>query len=389
MALAAQTTMVALILYNAITALWGWPDRRPAPRGARQRRFRIVVPAHDEAAVLPTLLGDLGALDYPSHLVETRVLADRCTDATVELARAAGVSVDQRNEGKPGKGPALSWHLERRPLAGDETLVVFDADNRVPPHTLARIADEIDAGHQIVQCYLDATNPDQSLLAEASALSYWAGNRMVQLARAHLGWSSDLGGTGMAMTASALADAGGFADSLTEDQDLAVRLLLAGHRIEWLHDVRISDEKPGTVPVAVRQRARWMAGKRATRKRHLVTLLTHPSPANLDMAVRLVQPGRSFVALISGATTVAAAVIGSPWLFPWQVWAAVTALQVLQPVPFLARDGLPARRIARYPLLVLLAALWLPVRVLSTRVTRWYHTPHTGSTSGVEEETAP
>jgi hypothetical protein len=49
---------------------------------------------------------------------------------------------------------------------------------------------------------------------------------------------------------------------------------------------------------------------------------------------------------------------------------------VLEPIPFLARDGVSARRLFRYPLLVVLAALWLPVRVLSQRVDAWYHTPH-------------
>lgn len=387
--LIAQASLIALVLYNAVTALWGWPDRRQAPAGPRTRQLRVVVPAHDEAVVLPGLLADLGATEYPSERLEVWVLADRCRDDTAELARAAGAEVDERGEGPPGKGPALAWHLDRHPLGRGEVLVVFDADNRVPPHTLARIADEIDQGHTVVQCYLDATNPGASPLAEAAALSYWAGNRMVQLARTNLGWAADLGGTGMALTTEAIEAAGGFADSLTEDQDLGVRLLLAGHRVEWLHDVRIRDEKPTTLAVTVRQRARWMAGKRAARRRHLLALLSRPTPARIDMAVRLVQPGRSFVALLTAGLTLVAALFSPHWMLPWQLWAAATLVQVLQPLPFLARDGVPAPRIARYPLLVLLAALWVPIRVVSTRVTGWYHTPHTGPTSGGEQETGP
>ncbi|MEX0865163.1 MAG: glycosyltransferase [Acidimicrobiia bacterium] len=384
--LVAQATLILLALYNAVTALWGWPDRDPAGPGSGRRRLRVVVPAHDEAKVIASLLGDLARVDYPDDLRDVWVLADRSRDETVKMARARGVEVAERVEGEGGKGAALAWYLENHPLDEDEALVVFDADNRVPPEALRRIADEIDAGHQALQCYLDVTEAKGSLLAEASALSYWAGNRMVQLARSNLGWSADLGGTGMAITSRAIADAGGFATSLTEDQDLGVRLLLAGHRVEWVHDVRIADEKPRSLQAAVRQRARWMAGKRAARRRHLGGLLGGGlSPDRLDMAIRLVQPGRSFVALVSGLLTVGAALTQSEWLLPWQVWASATAVQVLQPIPFLAREGVPGRQLVRYPLLALLAALWLPIRVVSTRVGGWYHTPHRGTTPSDDE----
>jgi cellulose synthase/poly-beta-1,6-N-acetylglucosamine synthase-like glycosyltransferase len=257
--------------------------------------------------------------------------------------------------------------------------LVFDADNRFGAGVFGRIADELDAGHGVVQCYLDVANGEGSLLAEASALSYWAGNRMVQLARSNLGWSADLGGTGMAIAASSLAEAGGFTGSLTEDQDLGVRLTLSGHRVEWLHDVRVADEKPRRLDVAIRQRARWMAGKRDTRRRHLRRLLgPGVTMGRVDMAIRLVQPGRSFIALLCGLLTLVALTTRSRWLLPWQVWAGFTALQVLMPIPFLAKEGVPAAKLARYPLLTLLAALWVPIRLLSRRVDGWYHTPHQG-----------
>ena len=339
-----------------------------------------MVPAHNEAAVIGGLLDDLAGIDYPDSQVETWVIADRCDDETAPMAQDHGFSVAAREEGPTGKGAALAWYLQRHPLSPEETLVVVDADNRIPLGLLGRIADEIDQGHQALQCYLDVSHPDESLLTEASALSYWAGNRMVQLARSNLGWSADLGGTGMAITAAALGAAGGFGDTLTEDQDLGIRLLLAGHRVEWLHDVKVKDEKPARLGVAMRQRARWMAGKRMARARHLGSLLREGTPASLDMALRVVQPSRTFIALVSAVLTLAAAVLGSPWLLPWPVWAGATAVQVLEPIPFLARDGVDGRRLLRYPLLVLLAGLWVPIRLMSRRVTGWYHTPHRGTT---------
>ena len=388
--LTAQAALLGLAGYNAVTALWGWRARAPAPKAPEQRRIRIVIPAHDEAAVIEGILGDMAGADYPDKLRQVWVLADRCTDSTVQIARTASARVAERDDGEPGKGAALAWFLEQHPLEPDEVLVVFDADNRVPPQLLARISDEIEAGHDVVQCYLDAANPDGSLLAEASALSYWAGNRMVQLARSNLGWSADLSGTGMAFTAEALERVGGFGTSFTEDQELGARLVLAGLRVEWLHDVRIRDEKPESIGVAVRQRARWMAGRREAARHHFGSLLKKGTPEAWDQALRLVQPGRSFVALVSASMTILSAVTGSRWLLPAELWGVATAVQVLEPIPFLAREGVEPRRLLRYPVLAVLAALWIPIRIVSGRVKGWYHTPHSGDDgSGRSPEADP
>ncbi len=377
----AQLALLALASYNAVTALWGWPDRPRAREGSRRRRFRVVVPAHDEAAVVGRILTDLRALDYPDDRYEVWVVADRCTDDTAGVAETMS-RVDVRADGEGGKGAALAWHLGRHPLDDDEALVVFDADNRVPPTFLARAADELDAGHAVLQAYLDVSNPDASPLATASALSYWAGNRMVQLARTNLGWSADLGGTGMVLTAEALAAAGGFGDSLTEDQELGARLALAGLPVVWLHDLRIFDEKPTEVSAVVGQRARWMAGRRSVALRYLPELwsaaVRRRSPALFDQGLRLAQPSRTLVAGITTLLAVAAAMTSSPLLLPWPVLTAAAAVQIAEPVPFLARDGVPARYLVRYPLLAALGVLWIPIRVVSGRVAGWYHTPHGG-----------
>ena len=375
----AQMIVLSIAGYNAVVALWGWRNRQPATPGSGHRRLRVVVPAHDEEGVIAGILTDLASDAYPaSHVV---VLADRCTDQTAEAATGLGVMAVERSDGPGGKGAALSWYLDAYPLDDDEALVVFDADNRLPQGALARIADELDTGHDIVQCYLDVENPDGSVLATASAMSYWAGNRMVQLARDNLGWSSDLGGTGMAFTAEALERIGGFGTSLTEDQEIGVRAALVDVRVAWLHDVRIRDEKPTDLSTTVRQRSRWMSGKREVAKLHLQPLwseaIRRRSFSLFDQGLRLVQPGRSFVALLSGALAVAAVATRSRLLFsPW-IWITAAVGQFVQPIPFLLRDGVPPRYVLRYPFLAVLAALWIPIRMVSSRVNGdWFHTPH-------------
>jgi cellulose synthase/poly-beta-1,6-N-acetylglucosamine synthase-like glycosyltransferase len=373
-----QAMIVALAGYNAIVALWGWKNRTPAPP-AEARKTRVVIPAHNEATVIGNLVSDLRAQHYPADMTDVVVIADRCTDGTVTAAEP--VRVVERDEGAEGKGAAVAWYLDREPLDPAEILVVVDADNRVPSDFLQQIGDEITAGHDVVQCYLDVTNPDESPMTLASALSYWAGNRMVQLARSNVGWSADLGGTGMAFTGEALAEVGGIGDGLTEDQELGVWFALAGRRVEWLHDVRIYDEKPAGAVPAVRQRARWMAGRRAVARRYLGSLwwgaVEERSLRLFDVGLRLIQPGRSFVAALSGVLTVASWVTRSRLLFPWPVWGAITAVQFFEPIPFLARDGVAPRYLLRYPLLAILAILWIPIRIASAVAIGWGHTAHT------------
>jgi cellulose synthase/poly-beta-1,6-N-acetylglucosamine synthase-like glycosyltransferase len=372
---AAEALLLSLVLWNLLTALAGWRNQRPAPAATSPTPLRVVIPAHDEERVIGALLSDLEAQDHPER--DVWVLADRCSDRTVEISRASGVSVAERREGPDGKGAALSWYLDAHPLSADEALVVIDADNRIPPELLSRFSDELAAGNDALQAYLDVSNPDASAVATASALSYWASNRMVQLARTNLGWTADLGGTGMCISAEAIAAAGGFGTSLVEDQELGVRLFLAGIPVRWLHDLRVRDEKPASAAVAVRQRSRWAAGRSQVASRWVGPLLRTRSLAGFDLALRLRQPSRMGVALVS-AGLAAGSLVGLP--VSGALWGTVAAFQVLAPIPFLARDGVPGRYLVRYPVLVLVPLLKIPARLLRQR--GWYHTPH-----GAERDT--
>src|SRR5690242_1223505 len=89
--------------------------RRTPPRGrAPDRRFLFLVPAHNEEQLLPGLLENLCALDYPEPLYAVHVVADNCTDRTAELARRAGAIAHERSDSELiGKGYALQWLLRQ------------------------------------------------------------------------------------------------------------------------------------------------------------------------------------------------------------------------------------------------------------------------------------
>src|SRR4051812_22547884 len=107
--------------------------RGPGACAPPPRRWAGLGPGRGQGAEIGRALAALRALE--GLQIELVVVADRCTDATAQLARAAGASVLERTDGPPGKGAALAWALERvlaesRP---PDAIAVVDADCRATP----------------------------------------------------------------------------------------------------------------------------------------------------------------------------------------------------------------------------------------------------------------
>ncbi|MCH8626726.1 glycosyltransferase [Arsenicicoccus piscis] len=101
----------------------------PAVGTAPLGRVHVLVPAHNEEAGIEATLAALRAQTYQPATVT--VIADNCTDRTVELARAAGVSVVETVDNVHKKAGALNQVLhELLDTLGDDDLVfVQDADS--------------------------------------------------------------------------------------------------------------------------------------------------------------------------------------------------------------------------------------------------------------------
>ena len=87
---------------------------RPSPRpeelpAGTVVRCTVLIPAHDEEAVLALTLESLAEQTRPPDRVV--VIADNCTDATVEVARAHGVEVFETVGNTEKKAGALNQQL--------------------------------------------------------------------------------------------------------------------------------------------------------------------------------------------------------------------------------------------------------------------------------------
>lgn len=91
----------------------------------------VLIPAHNEEASLPATLMSLRKQSVQPHRV--LVVADNCTDRTVEAARLHGADVFETVDNVHKKGGGLNQALEDLlPRLGDnDTVMVMDADSQI------------------------------------------------------------------------------------------------------------------------------------------------------------------------------------------------------------------------------------------------------------------
>jgi len=295
-----------------------------------KRRFVIVVPAHNEEVGLPATLESLQSIAWPRTHTRILVVADNCTDATATAARAFGAEVLERTSAlHRGKGYALAaafTQLGAEPGHAWDAVVVIDADTDVEPTLLeaadARLADGA-AALQAVYLSRRGTAPLQII----TEIGLWASHMVRGRARESLGLSVGLRGNGMILTRATIARVPYTAFSAVEDLEYGILLAQAGIRVGLVPETIVRGDMPADARVASTQRGRWIGGRAAVVRHHLLPLLRagirQRSGLLLDLAADLALPPLALL--------VAATALGLPLAFvlagfghpvPLALWAA-------------------------------------------------------------------
>lgn len=295
------SVIVAFALYTLIIGFSGLftPPLEPPP--APEKRFCVIIPAHNEELVIGELLGSIRQLEYPQHLYDVVVVADNCTDCTAEMARRSGAAVLERTDSeRRGKGYAVRYALDRLGFLDQDTepashdaVVLFDADNLVKPNFLEVMNARLLAGEHLIQCFVDSKNPTDTWISSAYSIMFWLNSRFTLLARHNLGLSAVFMGTGMCISASALRDVGWNTKTLTEDLEYSIQAVELGYRTRYTHHTCIYDEKPLTFAASWRQRLRWARGQLNVlfvyAPRLITAGLTRPCIVRLEAGTRICQ----------------------------------------------------------------------------------------------------
>src|SRR5713101_2899130 len=112
------TSCVSYLL--ALAGVFFFVPNLRVPRVPPEKRFSVLIPAHDEEFIIATSLQSWLQVDYPKEKFQLHVIADNCTDRTIEIARSLGplcgivrtMRIGER--GRPWRGPCRRLICHRR-----------------------------------------------------------------------------------------------------------------------------------------------------------------------------------------------------------------------------------------------------------------------------------
>lgn len=329
------------VLYFYFLLFGAWRGKRVRAEASQlsAHRFAIAIAAHNEASVIADTVTRLKSMKYPADRYEVHMVGDYCSDDTVLLARNAGATAHDRQEGpRTGKGAALSWLFQK--ILRDDTydaVIVFDADTLVDPHFLSIVDRYLCKGAKVVQGQHRIVNPESGWFAALTEAKFLIDNLSQNLGRSFWGLSAKNMGDSIALHRSVLVELG-WGEGLTEDFQLRQRLLLAGYRIQYAPQAIGYGEAPPTWEQAKTQRIRWMQGAKEVsqnfRRRLLAYGVANRNLAAIDAGVESYLPTFSTLAGIG------------VFFLPIQLFYGTATSAVSAAVFFLALIGYPVLALA-------------------------------------------
>lgn len=270
-------TAVAMVIWTTDLFLRGIRARRNAPEpdemGADRFSWMFLVPALNEEMTISDSVHHLLAL--PLERRKVVVIDDASDDDTPKLlARIEHPDLTVIRREKPdaqtGKAGALNFAYGKLDaLIGDTDrseviTVIVDADGRIdadaPPYVAAHFADDERVGG--VQSLVRIYNRRRPLTWFQDVEFSVYGN-LFQIGRTRWGTAA-MGGNGQYNRLSALDDvaddAGPWRDSLAEDQDLGLRLIIAGWDNRQELRATVAQQGVPGMRRLLRQRTRWAQG---------------------------------------------------------------------------------------------------------------------------------
>jgi cellulose synthase/poly-beta-1,6-N-acetylglucosamine synthase-like glycosyltransferase len=289
---AAMAMLTAPLLTDLAVCIAGNLRRGGKADAAKTREMclAVVVPAHDEEAMIARTVQSLLAAGCTPSLpqiardcaesawsVPVIVVAHNCTDRTAAVAAAAGARVVELNHVMMrGKAVALRCGFEVARAAGANAFLVVDADSVASPNLVAATRAVLERGAAATQCRyeleLPASRPATSQ-ERLRVLAFRGINVLRARGRASLGFSAGVFGNGFAVTDETVERVPFTVDSICEDLEYHVRLVLARQRVAWVEDAYVHAPLAPVRSAQAMQEARWEGGRFHVAARATGTLL--------------------------------------------------------------------------------------------------------------------
>jgi cellulose synthase/poly-beta-1,6-N-acetylglucosamine synthase-like glycosyltransferase len=283
-------------LYIFIFSLAGLFYRQPRySEVSKLRKIAVLIPGYKEDEVIMEVAREALTQDYSSDHFDVIIIADSFLPETIEQLRKLPIKVIEVSFDKSTKSKALNKAMEQL----DDTYeiaVVLDADNVMAFDFLTKINASFEQKFKAVQGHRAAKNMNTSL-AILDAASEEINNHIFRKGHRVLGLSSAIIGSGMAFEYSFFKElmstvkaVGGF------DKEIELKMLKAGHKIEYLDDALVYDEKVQKAEVFSNQRRRWLSAQlhyfRLDFLNALKDLIIKGNVDYFDKAIQFIQPPR-------------------------------------------------------------------------------------------------
>ncbi|MPZ52031.1 MAG: glycosyltransferase [Acidimicrobiia bacterium] len=316
----------------------GMPRAHVCPDGAvgNNRTVTVLVPAHNEEELIGQTLMSLRHQTQPADRVI--VIADNCTDRTVEVALHQDVEVFETVANSEKKGGALNQVLSRLlcDLGHDDLVLVTDADSRIDDSFIEIAARTLESRPEVGAVGGVFFGDDEGGLVGALQRSEYV--RYAREIARKQGRAVVLTGTASMFRAQVFAQVakergrllpgrrGDVYDTeaLTEDNEITLAIKTLGWLTVSPRECRVTTEVMTTWRDLWVQRLRWQRGALENLRRYGVTRVTAPYLAK-QLAMYL---GMVAVALFLVATVLAVSRWGLG--LPQGIWLGVTLIFVVE-----------------------------------------------------------
>jgi len=224
----------------------------------------ILVAARDEQNVIARLVERLVSLDYPSEKLKIYIIDDGSVDNTPNILKRLSQKYERlniisrsKNDGG-GKSGALNHALK---FISGEWVFILDADAQLKNDTLQRVLSFAQNGSwSAVQLRKSVINTSKNFLTTCQGIEM-AMDAYFQVGRLYSAGISELRGNGQLVRKDILLNCGSFNENtVTDDLDLSLRLILSQSKIGIFWDPPVMEEAVEDIFALFRQRQRWAEG---------------------------------------------------------------------------------------------------------------------------------
>lgn len=228
-------------------------------------KYIVLIPARNECKVIKHILECLKEQTYPRELFEVFVITERENDKSNELALSYGFKYIVRKdlENKRTKGCALKEGYDYL-IANNfdfDSLIIFDADNRIDKNYIYEINKLKNEGHQIGIGKRLSTNVNTNFVSASSSLLFAFQSEFTNKARTSLFNKFAISGTGYYIDKKVIEEANGWNFlGLTEDVELTRYAYKTGIDMGYNPNAIFYDEQPIDLITMHKQHVRWIWG---------------------------------------------------------------------------------------------------------------------------------